>query len=313
MYADGERHGRRHIALQFDDVSNDIRVFLDGSLVASTDAVKPIADVDISPAPGAAAAGGGGGAPQKTTKLALGHSHPGYTYGREVEVYDLRLYVGSRGVVSEADIAGMAAGEAAALDPALRCVPAASDDLADTDWSDTFGHACSWFFEAKKQNPQVCDFEEARVQCPLSCASRQACYQGASRQSSSPEAYFAWDRTRLIIPQTASGTLCLLSGHAPRYISQSPVKCRMHHYSRASLVVFCGAPPPQATSVMWHCTRSCGDDFVECEMRVRADTNDSQLRASCEAWLQAASSPAQGDGPAEQQMLPADCRLTPRK
>lgn len=114
--------------------------------------------------------------------------------------------------MSEKDIASMAAGETAALEPALRCVPAGSDDLADTDWSDTFGHACSWFFEAKKQNPQVCEFGEARAQCPLSCASRQPCYQGAARQRAAAEAYFAWDRTRLIIPQTARGTLCVPSG-----------------------------------------------------------------------------------------------------
>lgn len=62
-------YGRRHIAVQFDHKSDVIRIFLDGTLLSVVPAVKPISSVDV-PSEG------------RMKKLALGHSHPGYTYGR---------------------------------------------------------------------------------------------------------------------------------------------------------------------------------------------------------------------------------------
>jgi hypothetical protein len=74
----------RHVALQFDQVSDVIRFFLDGFLVSTVAASVPISSADCTPT--------GEGA-SHSNKVALGHSHPGYTYGRTVELFDLRMYV----------------------------------------------------------------------------------------------------------------------------------------------------------------------------------------------------------------------------
>ena len=50
---------------------------------------------------------------------------------------------------------------------------------------------------AVRQNPQVCELEAARRNCPLTCKTAQACYETEKAAA----VYYVYDRTRLILPQ----------------------------------------------------------------------------------------------------------------
>lgn len=100
----------RHIAYQFDEVDDVTRFFLDGDLVYSHPYGKPVSQADCV------------GAGKRWT---LGHSHPGYTYGREVEVADMRMYphAGGAGKMTQAQILSIATANTASipLDQEFKC------------------------------------------------------------------------------------------------------------------------------------------------------------------------------------------------
>eukprot|EP00961_Rhodomonas_salina_P008692 118027-Rhodomonas_salina.2 len=47
------------------------------------------------------------------------------------------------------------------------------DLMADTDWRDSWGHGCEWYFANAQTNPTICEYPPAKLQCPIGCGSRQ--------------------------------------------------------------------------------------------------------------------------------------------
>ena len=58
-----------------------------------------------------------------------------------------------------------------------------SDEFSDDpEWTDAFGHGCSWFAVAMQQRPlaRTCDQIPATVSCPVACESVTKCWGGPS-------------------------------------------------------------------------------------------------------------------------------------
>eukprot|EP00281_Chroomonas_sp_CCMP1168_P016014 CAMPEP_0206220982 /NCGR_PEP_ID=MMETSP0047_2-20121206/5167_1 /ASSEMBLY_ACC=CAM_ASM_000192 /TAXON_ID=195065 /ORGANISM="Chroomonas mesostigmatica_cf, Strain CCMP1168" /LENGTH=1725 /DNA_ID=CAMNT_0053643677 /DNA_START=282 /DNA_END=5460 /DNA_ORIENTATION=+ len=189
----------RHMAVQFDETSDLVHFFLDGTLAVSVPWNSPVTGADCPNAPDKA--------------IAFGHELPGYTYGQPVEVFDVRQYVhGARGPLSAANIRSISAQRAPAwaapfkIEDDVSCLPISDDRMADNaDWGHTFGHTCQWFLENSAKAPGLCQYEPARLNCPLSCGSRQECF--APPQAAIP--HFTWDRLYRIVSPGPNGTICL--------------------------------------------------------------------------------------------------------
>jgi hypothetical protein len=65
----------RHLSFTWDEVDDTVRFYVDGTLVTQTPWGSAVTGADCN----------GAG-----KRVSFGHSHPGYTYGGEVEIYDLR-------------------------------------------------------------------------------------------------------------------------------------------------------------------------------------------------------------------------------
>ena len=187
----------RHIAYQFDEVDDVTRFFLDGAMLYEKQYGKPVVQADCA---------------GPNTKWSLGHLHPGYQYGREVEVADMRMYhhsqPNSAGKLTSAQILQLATGDTTSIPISAdhRCLPMSDSRMADSTWKNTYGHGCVWYYQNAKEHPNLCLLEEARRECPLSCQSRQECFV---RESEQDGVQFVWDRTGLIQMQGPNGTICL--------------------------------------------------------------------------------------------------------
>lgn len=86
----------------------------------------------------------------------------------EVDLYDVRMYVGEDwGVLSQNDVRSLAL-EAGRLGADSRCQSSTLDSLADSgEWADAFGHSCTWYFEQAKRAPQVCQVMAGKGECMM--------------------------------------------------------------------------------------------------------------------------------------------------
>jgi hypothetical protein len=186
----------RHMAYQFDETSDKLRLYMDGTMVFESDWGSPVSGVDCA-GPG--------------KKWSLGHQYPGYQYGGPVEFADLRMYHhGNHGgpltadeifKLSQASTVGL-------LNANFKCLQITDPALRDQVWQDAYGHNCAWYYSQRRASPEVCHLADARANCPISCQSRQECFTRPPAGGAAKK-YFVWDRTRLINMQTLNGTICL--------------------------------------------------------------------------------------------------------
>jgi len=144
------------------------------------------------------------------SRITLGRTEPGFTYGNAVEIYDMRLYVHSKNApLQTADIYSIASAPipaaAAAFFRDASCLDISSTLMEDKEWMDMYGNTCSWYSKHRDSYSQVCKGAEARTQCPQACKSKQQCWSTAA----TPPTYFVWDRIRRIEAKHANGTICL--------------------------------------------------------------------------------------------------------
>jgi len=201
----------RHIAYQFDEIDDVTRFFLDGVMVYETAYGKPVSQADCVNTGG--------------KRWSLGHSHPGYTYGQEVEVADMRMYHHNQpagvGKLSAQEIRELSLNQSGAVQipDEYRCLSIENKLMQDTTWQDGFGNGCEWFHSQRKTNPDLCLLDKARSECPLSCMARKECFN----KREGKKARFAWDRTRRVDMQGPNGTICLSSSLQKEAIVQ---ECR---------------------------------------------------------------------------------------
>ena len=181
----------RHLAVQLEEHSHQLKFFLDGSLA--------------------------NGNPLPVHVDSRGVTYDWFPVGEEMwrmafaggngqSLHDVRAYVHEAGRDSP-KILSLAETPTPLLDSLFKCLPPSSPDLVDTAWTDGRGRDCQWYFNAKQVDPRVCDLMEAAKHCPNSCASRTECFTDI--QAAAPPVYFAFDRTRLMVPKHANGSLCL--------------------------------------------------------------------------------------------------------
>jgi len=182
----------RHMAFVWDELSDEIRFYLDGTLVLQKPWGSAVANADCN----------GVG-----KRVAIGHSHPGYTYGAEVEIADLRMYVHNleqpAAPLSDEDIFKIATANTPALSSEHKCK--AVTEVLDTLWKDQFGNGCEWYYQKRVTHAEVCASEEARTNCPQACASVQECFVV---EDFTP-VFRVWDRVRRLEPMASNGSLCL--------------------------------------------------------------------------------------------------------
>jgi len=194
----------RHLALVLNENDDKVSLYLDGVLIAFKDltAFGPVSDLDC----GSTA----------DRKMGFGHNAaPGFTYGAEVEIYDMRIYPhAAYGPLAPATIMQMAksdeARSALSLD-VYGCKGIDDAAMKDQTWADEYGHGCSWYATNMKDFPSICNYPNAAVKCPKACQSRQECWLNALPS----DAYWTWDGVRRVEPgqsvSTAGGALCLAS------------------------------------------------------------------------------------------------------
>eukprot|EP00282_Hemiselmis_andersenii_P039355 CAMPEP_0169429860 /NCGR_PEP_ID=MMETSP1042-20121227/2089_1 /TAXON_ID=464988 /ORGANISM="Hemiselmis andersenii, Strain CCMP1180" /LENGTH=1492 /DNA_ID=CAMNT_0009540133 /DNA_START=27 /DNA_END=4505 /DNA_ORIENTATION=+ len=186
----------RHLAHQWNEETNELKYFQDGVLMGSKTFV-PNADFTC---PNLA----------EQEKISLGFRNPGWTWGWEAEVFDLRMYVhkgggGSKqGPLTDAEIWAVANQQYAELNN-WRCIGLADPRMKDSAWVDPFGNGCEWYSKESLTRPQVCEYPPASANCVLSCKPYPECFD---KHVKAP-LYFSWDRIRLIGAKSENGTLCL--------------------------------------------------------------------------------------------------------
>jgi len=141
-------------------------------------------------------------------QVAFGHQYPEWTYGLEVGVYDLRMYVGP--ALSPADILKLAQ-----VPVALASLDTCTDSLgvnsgiADKLWKDALGRGCEWYQIHKKYAPSICELQQPWQSCPVACMSKQPCFHPFTQEGG----VFIWDRIQMIANNDKinenNGTLCL--------------------------------------------------------------------------------------------------------
>lgn len=119
----------RHLAFQWDETDDRVRFFIDGTLAIDKPWGSSVSNADCA-GPG--------------KRIAFGHSHPGYTYGATVEVFDFRMYVhnldSTAAPLSAANLRSIASAPTPALASQFKCKKIT--EILDTTWTDEFGHPC---------------------------------------------------------------------------------------------------------------------------------------------------------------------------
>ena len=190
----------RHVVLQFDELTDRVKFYLDGVLVVSHPFDSSVRHADCT---------------GNDRMLAIGHSAPGYTYGKEVEIYDLRMYRhGDEGPLSDLDIAGIARAPTP-FEERDQCVMPSNEKLQEAQTKSPWGHDCTWFHRQYSMgNTIVCKLAGLTEMCPIACKAYQLCYHKEVYDS-----YQLWNSTRLINAmleggrgrRKMNGTLCLSS------------------------------------------------------------------------------------------------------
>jgi len=181
----------RFVAVQLDERSHQLKFFLDGSLAKANP--LPIEDSN--------------NAVYKWFPV----GEEGWTIWFAISgtsLHDMRAYLPEEGRdrLEEEEISSLAGATTSQLDSRFKCLPPSSSELLDTDWRDWGGRDCQWYLNARKMNPLVCDAAGAATNCPNSCASKKICFTGTQTCDST---YFVFDRTQLMVPKHANGSLCL--------------------------------------------------------------------------------------------------------
>uniref|UniRef100_A0A7S1DHJ7 Polycystin cation channel PKD1/PKD2 domain-containing protein n=2 Tax=Hemiselmis andersenii TaxID=464988 RepID=A0A7S1DHJ7_HEMAN len=186
----------RHMAWVFNEDTNNLEYYLDGVLTYTGTWGKPVSEMDCGP-----------------VNVSIGFRWPDYTYGADVEIYDMRMYVGAP--LTTAEVFNIATApvppspsfgrddQARARD---RCLYLTSPEMMDTSWTDTYGHGCAWYFNNRGLYPTLCSYPGVGENCPIACKSKQECFNVGTYKT-----YFAWNSIRRIESTTPNGTVCLAS------------------------------------------------------------------------------------------------------
>jgi hypothetical protein len=211
----------RHIAMQLNEESNTLRLFLDGvqaieAPLCTDSGFRNAVDVDASTA----------------SNRALhfdGNLWKGT--GSRAAIADVRWYVHSDdadgdgqgdGPLTAPQIYEIARSQAPSSYKDTRCLPYTSPLLEDQRFKDNQGHDCTWYFQAKASKPAVCEYGPAAKNCATSCQSKLECFEGL--QTKPDKIYFAWDRIQLMTPAHTNGSICLGQGFKKNEVVQECTK-----------------------------------------------------------------------------------------
>ena len=199
-------HVWRHIAFSLDETTDQALLYMDGQLAVKVPWGSSVEQADCP-----------------NRKVALGHGLPGWTYGAQAEVFDMRMYVHAHtgaaksGPISAREIYSLAHQATAQITPAvlslhpqpgegLRCIDRTDPAHVDKVFSDSFGNDCEWYHTISESHPAICSLPEPQANCRLTCSLTHECYS----PDRLPKAYFVWDRIRRLEPRTGvNGTFCL--------------------------------------------------------------------------------------------------------
>jgi len=186
----------RHVAIVFNEDNDQVEYFLDGLKIYTGPFGKPVREMDCGP-----------------VNVSTGFRWPGYSLGTEIELYDLRMYIGSP--LTESQVFNIAT---ALVTPSPSfggddqdrakdwCLYMASPDMVDKPWVDAYGHGCAWYFLHKELYPTVCNYPGASLNCPIACKSQQECF---NVEFLAIKKYYAWKSIRRIESRSKNGTICL--------------------------------------------------------------------------------------------------------
>ena len=183
----------RHIALQLHELADEIWIYLDGALAMAIPSTTRISSSDWNP---------------RTPMVAVGHYGNNIMSSKDASIAYLRMYVhGESGPLSESQVYALAQAPTPHIRSEHKCLPVSSHALADAIWTDTHGHSCKWFHEAKKLKAAVCELPDVAENCGTSCQSKQQCLFTPDFTA----VYFAGDRIRRLTPPAdpANASLCL--------------------------------------------------------------------------------------------------------
>ncbi|KAJ1481275.1 hypothetical protein T484DRAFT_1899711 [Baffinella frigidus] len=92
----------------------------------------------------------------------LGHTTPGWRYGAEAEISDVRMYVhGAAGPLTADNLKSLAAQPTVNISSDYKCLPVDSLQMSDQEWLDSHGHGCDWLVNAR-----VTGHADAEANCP---------------------------------------------------------------------------------------------------------------------------------------------------
>jgi hypothetical protein len=213
----------RHVAFSLDENKDTFVLYMDGLLAVERPWGSAVRSTDCA-----------------ARSVALGHASPGWTYGAEMELFDMRFYAhnaaaGLQGVLMQQEIQRLAQAatpqlavtSGAVLQPGQgpKCLPPDSfqDYWADPShmFADQYGYGCEDYNFISDTFPDVCYLEKIRETCKLACPSTQECFMPLAQT----HVYYIWDRVRRIEAQVPNGTICLGSASTPRRKAEVVREC----------------------------------------------------------------------------------------
>jgi len=202
----------RHLAFVLDARDDTVSFYIDGHLGWSAEWGSRVDRADCA-----------------ARELSFGRSFPGWTNGLEVDVYDLKMFVGE--ALSAGDVLLLAKTPGELLKSEDLCVDTyyAATTPVDSLWRDDHGRDCHWYASHRHQALSICEQEDPKVQCPVACMSYQPCYvpQTVHRH------YQLWDRIQTIQKKTSTGALCLDSHGRSRADKDADTKLACEAWVRA--------------------------------------------------------------------------------
>ena len=208
----------RHLALVLDETDDHLYYYQDGRLALKAPWGSSVAQTDCRARLGLDPVDGRGDV------VAFGHRFPGYAFGDEAQVHDVRMYVGEPLLPSQ--VLALAQAPTPELHSNETCVPGAL--LWDTPETDAMGRTCAWYSSRRDAFPKVCSESFAVQNCPLACRARKACLENTT----DPIAFWTWTSVRRIDAKTANGTICLSDRIIPNQLIE---ECRSWRASNSNL------------------------------------------------------------------------------
>ena len=209
---------RRHIAWVFDKDLDQTRTYLDGSLLGTTNHSKDtIKYLDCDEFPDYPEGGHRRAGSAYTTKspsslsdakayTGLAHLAPG-VWGLKGPLQDWRMY---HDVLTEAELYKLAEDSKDSAGLKLRSCEHETEGQ-DTDWTDIYGHDCSWYYDMKKKVPGICSSAVAKAKCPEACGAKKKCYEKHEYVTT----YDIWNRIMLLedsLHHKGMGVICAREG-----------------------------------------------------------------------------------------------------